>query len=351
MLKLEATLFPVKDALMYIQSQPLGGRGKSFQGESYYTAENPPFGATFTYYLKDSLKTRKARRQEAEAEAEKKKLPVTVASADELRAEEEEDAPAIILTITDASGQVVRRLIGPTAAGMQRVNWDLRSPAAALAAPPAPEVQEEPSFERPVGPLVLPGKYTVTLTKRAGGVTTKLAEPREFTVATEGQSSMSPIERATLVEFQQKVARLQRALAGALETANSLKPRLALIRRALVETPSAPERLLDEATALDKRTNEILRLLRGDTTLRSRNYNTPPSISDRVFGIVGAQSMSTARPTETQTTQYAVAAQDFGQAQTQLRTLVEIDLKKLEQQMEAVGAPWTPGRIPEWKEN
>ena len=54
MLKQEAPLFPVKDALMYIQSQPLGGRGKSFQGESFYTADNPPFGATFTYYLKES---------------------------------------------------------------------------------------------------------------------------------------------------------------------------------------------------------------------------------------------------------------------------------------------------------
>jgi hypothetical protein len=37
---------------MYIQAQPLGGRGKSFQGESFFTADNPPFGATITYYLK-----------------------------------------------------------------------------------------------------------------------------------------------------------------------------------------------------------------------------------------------------------------------------------------------------------
>jgi len=35
-LKQDAVLFPVKDALMYIQAQPIGGRGKSFQGESYY---------------------------------------------------------------------------------------------------------------------------------------------------------------------------------------------------------------------------------------------------------------------------------------------------------------------------
>src|SRR6185312_7713315 len=32
MLTHEAALFPVKDAMLYIQSQPLGGRGKSFQG-------------------------------------------------------------------------------------------------------------------------------------------------------------------------------------------------------------------------------------------------------------------------------------------------------------------------------
>jgi len=35
MLKQDAVLFPVKDALMYIQAQPIGGRGKSFQGESF----------------------------------------------------------------------------------------------------------------------------------------------------------------------------------------------------------------------------------------------------------------------------------------------------------------------------
>jgi hypothetical protein len=31
-----------------------------------------------------------------------------------------------------------------------------------------------------------------------------------------------------------------------------------------------------------------------------------------------------------------------------LRTLVEGDLVKLEKALEAAGAPWTPGRVPEW---
>jgi photosystem II stability/assembly factor-like uncharacterized protein len=349
MLKEEAHLFPVKDALLYIQSQPLGGRGKSFQGESFYTAENPPFGASFTYYLKDELKTKKAKRQDAEKEAAKKNAPVTLPRLNDLSAEEEEEAPAIILTVTDSSGRVVRRLTGPVTAGVQRVAWDLRYPPTALPPPPNPDT-EDIFGDGPGGPLVMPGAYKVSITKRVDGVMTALASPQEFNVIVPGQEGMTPGDRAALVEFQQKVARLQRALQGALDAANALKPRLALIRRALLETPAAGDKLLDDAAALDKRTNDILRALRGDNALRARNINLPPSINERMGNIVGSQRLSTARPTQTQINQYTVAAQDFEQTLAQLRQLVEGDLARLEKQMEAAGAPATPGRIPEWKD-
>jgi photosystem II stability/assembly factor-like uncharacterized protein len=349
MLKQEGLLFPVKDALMYIQAQPLGGRGKSFQGESFYTAENSPFGATFTYYLKEELKTKKAKRQEAERDAQRKNTAIVLPNSADLRAEEEEEAPAVIFTISDSSGRVVRRLTGPVTAGMQRIAWDLRYPASSLPPPPNPE-GEDPFNEGPAGPLVMPGTYKVSLAKRVDGVITPLGQAEEFQVIVEGQERMAPADRANLVEFQQKVARLQRAVQGASATANALKPRLVAIRRALLETPSAPEKLLSDAAALDKRTNEILRALIGDQALRQRNMNLPPSISERVGDIVGSQRMSTSRPTQTQIDQYAHAAQEFESALNQLRQLIEGDLARLEKQMEAAGAPWTPGRIPEWKD-
>src|SRR5207244_4257717 len=68
---IHARLCPVRDVIVYVPSAQYGGAGKSFQGESFYTAENPPFGATFTYSLKDGLKTRKQKRQAAEKEAAK----------------------------------------------------------------------------------------------------------------------------------------------------------------------------------------------------------------------------------------------------------------------------------------
>ncbi|OLD26552.1 MAG: glycosyl hydrolase [Acidobacteria bacterium 13_1_40CM_3_55_6] len=349
MLKQDALLFPVKDSLMYIQAQPIGGRGKSFQGESFFTAENPPFGATFTYYLKEELKTKKVKRQEAEKDAQKKNAAINLPSRAELRAEEEEEAPAIIFTVTDSSGRVVRRLTGPITAGMQRVAWDLRYAPPSLPPPPNPEA-EDPFNEGPAGPLVMPGTYKVSVAKRVDGVMTPLGQPQEFQVVVEGQERMTPADRTALVEFQQKVARLQRALQGALEAANALTPRFVAIRRALLETPNAPEKLLDDAAALEKRKNEILRALRGDQALRQRNMNLPPSINERVGSIVGSQRMSTSRPTQTQMDQYAAAAQEFQTTLNQLRQLIEADLQRLEKQMEAAGAPWTPGRIPEWKD-
>ena len=348
MLKNDA-LFAVKDALMYIQAQPIGGRGKSFQGEAYFTADNPPFGAAFTYYLKEELKTRKSRRQEAERAAARSGAAVALASRAELSAEEEEEAPAVIFTITDSSGKVVRRLTGPTTAGVQRVTWDLRYPPATLPPPPNPE-NENPFDEGPAGPLVMPGTYKVSAAKRVNGVLTSFGQPQEFQVAVEGQDKMNPGDRQTLVDFQTKVARLQRAVSGATQAANALTPRFAAIRRALLDTPNAPEKLLDEASALEKRKNEILHALSGDSALRARNMNLPPSINERVGDIVGGQRMSTSRPTQTQIDQYSAAAAEFEGTLNNLRQLIEIDLTRLEKQMEAAGAPWTPGRVPEWKD-
>jgi uncharacterized sporulation protein YeaH/YhbH (DUF444 family) len=197
----------------------------------------------------------------------------------------------------------------------------------------------------------MPGKYSVTLAKRVNGVTSRLSASQEFTVYAEGQAAMTGPDRASLVEFQQKVARLQRAVSGTVETANQLRTRLGQIKRALHETPAAEAKLSDDAASIEKRTNEILRALRGDTALRQRQEILPPSIVERVSTIVSDQRMSTSAPTQTQRDHYAAAAQEFEIVLGRLRPLIENDLIKLEKAMEAAGAPWTPGRIPEWKDN
>ncbi|HYT89349.1 MAG TPA: hypothetical protein VEL76_11640, partial [Gemmataceae bacterium] len=268
---------------------------------------------------------------------------------EQLRAEAEEEAPAVLLTISDATGKVLRTVTGPVTAGIHRVSWDLREPAPVLPKSEPKEADEDVFAQAPSGPLVMPGGYKVSLAKRVGGKVTPLGEVREFKVVMDGAETLTPAGHKALAEFQQKVVRLQRAVAGALEAANDVASRLERIKRTLDHTPSIEAKWKAVARALEQRNRDILRALRGDTALRGRNENTPLSISERVNFIVRSQRYALARPTQIQREAYEIASEEFGQELTRLRTLIETDLRRLEQALEAAGAPWTPGRLPEWK--
>ena len=346
----QVVLSPVKKALLYVQAQPLGGRGKASQGASFYTAENPPFGAIFTYYLKDKLKTLKEKRQEAEKEAAKKNTTAPYPTNDELRAEAEEPPPALFLTVSDASGKPVRRISAANERGMNRVAWDLRYPAPQLHKDAERSSdQEEDWSPAPVGPLVMPGEYQVTLETRINGVFAQIAGPEKFAVEPLGARNMPPEDRAALTAFQQKVDSLYRAVAGALNLADDLKSRLSKIQTALQQTPAASKQLTKTAEQLNQRNLAILRKLRGDTALRDRNENTPPSVDDRVETIMQNERLSSSPPSKTDLDGYSIASEEFSEELGKLRTILEQDLPQLEKAMEQAGAPWTPGRIPEWK--
>src|ERR1700687_4365057 len=101
LLEQPAVLFPVKKAAMYVEVAPLGGYRKGFLGDSFYAAPNPPYGAVFTYYLKDEIKSRKQRRHDAETKAQKASADVYYPTWDELRAEDREVPPEVEWTVTD----------------------------------------------------------------------------------------------------------------------------------------------------------------------------------------------------------------------------------------------------------
>jgi len=102
------------------------------------------------------------------------------------------------------------------------------------------------------------------------------------------------------------------------------------------------------ADSLEQRNREILRAIRGDIEIAKRNEPIPSSISDRVDTIIEGERFSIQRPTQSDIDSYGVAAGEFADQLTKLRALVDVDLAKLERDMEAAGAPWTPGRVPEW---
>ncbi len=335
----KATLVGARDSMLYVTTQRYGGRGKAFQGEMLYAADNPPYGAVITYHLKEELKTLKQKRVDAEKAADKAGKPIDYPSFDALRAEADEEAPAILLTIADEKGTPVRTITGPATSGFQRVAWDLRLPLHTLPRTPRPGEDEDDFFGGQSGPYAVPGTYSVTMAERVGGVVTQLGGPVSFKVRLDPQSPLTLADHKTRGEFQATYQSLRRSVAGALEAANAANPRLDQLKRALDGTPSAPRALHDSVRAIQKRLGVILIALRGDTAIAQRSEGTPDSISDRVNGIGFELSRTLAPPTGTHRHQVEIAKALFADELTKLKALLETEIPALEREAEAAGAP------------
>jgi photosystem II stability/assembly factor-like uncharacterized protein len=341
--------FAVRPAWMYIPSTPLGLRGKAFQGESFFAAPNPPFGAVFTYYLKDALQSRRQARQAQEKKLSKEGATIAYPSWEAVRAEDREEPPAIVLTVTDEAGNVVRRLTGPTDAGFHRVAWDLRYPPSDPARAEPVVLNDEDLFSAPpIGPMAAPGTYRVTVAKRIDGQLTPFGEPQAFQALPLGTSSLPAPDRAAALAFAQKTARLQRAVLGASALVGDLGRQLKLVDRAVFDSPKADAQLMADVARIEGRVRDLQVALDGDTVLRRHNEPTPPSIVERVQGVVSGDWTTTSAPTVTHVRSYETASDLFAPVLEKLRTLVEVDMKALADRLEGVGAPWTPGRVPKW---
>jgi photosystem II stability/assembly factor-like uncharacterized protein len=127
-------LFDVKPPVAHNIRYTYGTGVEEINGDLFFRAANPPYGATISYYLKDAI------------------------------------AGDVKLAVNDTSGTVVRTLTGPGRAGLHHVQWDLETDAA------KPQVQQGGGgrgggdrsavtlSERQRRRRVSPGEYTVALT-------------------------------------------------------------------------------------------------------------------------------------------------------------------------------------------
>ncbi|HRN27459.1 MAG TPA: glycosyl hydrolase [Ignavibacteriaceae bacterium] len=331
-------LYPVKDALMFTK------RSATFSGvgSSYYKADNPPFGAAFTYYIKEVPKTLKQQRQEKEKELIKKNEPVPYPSFEDLRKEDDEQKSFLLFTIYDAAGNVVRKLKTNVAAGLNRFTWDLRYAST--------NPIKKATDENPSGYPVMPGKYKVTMSISSNGVLKEVAGPVVFEAKVLNNVTLPAGDRSELAAFQKKVGELNSAVNAAIQVSSNLKDKVGIIKTALKQTDDAPQSLTDEANRIFDENLALYRKLVDDEVISSRNEPVYPSISARVGEVVGGMWSTTSAPTESYKQNYQIASEEFKPILERLKRLVEVDLKNLENEMDKLNSPWTPGRVPDWKD-
>ncbi|MBX2816019.1 MAG: glycosyl hydrolase, partial [Saprospiraceae bacterium] len=325
----EAALFDVREAYWYSQLDELYG-----QGNSEYAAENPPYGATFTYFLKDKIKSLGETRKEAEKELSKEERPIPFPGWEALEKETRQEEPAIFLTIEDAQGNLVRQIKAKNAAGINRVSWDL-----ALASKDVVRLQAPGSSGGFFGggAQAVPGTYSVTLSKFVDGAWSTLAGPKEFEVVPLKTPSLPGAAPSEIAAFQKEFNGYRQELTSVrMDLSHSMK-KLSALRRALASADRPSSELMTALYQTKQQFEDLDIVLNG---LKSKNEvgerNAPSAADGQFIGFVALGG--TYGPTGNHKAAFARSVNLLKDVQARLKPIVE-SLPELERKVRAAGAP------------
>jgi photosystem II stability/assembly factor-like uncharacterized protein len=337
-LEQEATLFPSRKAWWYIPSYVAYRLGAD-----QFTAPNPPFGAVFTYFLKEMIKTKKDIRTEREKVLNEKNQNVPFPGWDEVESERRQNEPIIWLTVQDAEGNVVRRIKGTNQRGFHRIVWDLRYPATDAI------LNEEDMNKTHKGALVAPGNYTVSLSKQVDSITTNLSEPMPFEVVKMLQGALTGADPKVVAEFWKETERLNRSVSAASKFIDESLKRIVVMQEALNRTPAPTGNLNRELHDLKQELFDLDEQLTGNRSKMEIGEKYKPTIAFRLNQVSYGTSNSTYGPTETQKRNLEIAGTQFRDLKKSLDRIINDKLPGIEKALIDAGAPWIDGQpIPEY---
>ncbi|MBC7885421.1 MAG: glycosyl hydrolase [Saprospiraceae bacterium] len=344
----EALICPVKDALMYVPRYPLGLRDKGHLGSGYFSTPNPEMGAVFTWYLKDEIKKLKDIRKDKEKTSIEKKEKVYYPSLDSLRLEDNQTDPFLLFTITDAAGNIVRHIKAPASKGLHRTSWDFRyapSDPVNNRYTPAPD---QLFGSAPQGHLVMPGTYQVSLSRYQDGILTSLAGPVSFQAKLLNQASLPAKNLMANVSFYQKVSDMSKMLSATNDILSRIEERVKNAELAILDMPAPASDLLSKTHGVTKALIPLKLKLFGDNTRSSREFETIPSVNDRVYGIIYSVWNTTSDIPETLMTSFSIAEKQYDVLFPMLKEL-DTKVTEIEVSLNRNKAPYTPGRWPDKK--
>ena len=343
LLENETVLFPVRDARWYVPKRPLGcdkSGCKSSQGAAYFQAPNPPFGATFTYYLADQIRTRHEQRLKREKPLQEAGEDTPYPGWAELITEGLEDDPAIVLTVKNASDEIIRHIEGPVTAGFHRVAWDLRYPSSN---PWMPKAKRQESRSDPVGVLVEPGTYTVHLNRRVDGKLQELNQAQSFKVNSIRQPTLQKETQNQRVAFSRRVDELKRVVSGSVAAIDELVASIDAIKESIIQS-TADATLYESAVSISQRAQRLRDRLTINQA-RERMSDLGPVPIDHRLGVAGyGMRISAYGPTENHARSLEIANEEFLEVRPALDRLIDEEFQALKEKLDSAGVPWTPGR-------
>jgi photosystem II stability/assembly factor-like uncharacterized protein len=325
-----ATLFPIKTAHWYRQHSRVGS-----QGDAEWIGKNPPFGANFTYYMPDKIKSKRDIRKSNE-----KKDDAKFPGWDVLEQENREDGPSVVLIIKDSNGDVVNTVQGTNKKGFNRVNWQLNYPNK------SGERLKTPGGRRNFrggGVMVTPGTYTVTLVKRVNGVNIVLQEPESFSVEPLFDGALPRKSYKEIDAFRDAAFAFQQDLTSTNIELSRSQQIIDAMLRALNKATSPSDVLFKQLNDVKIALLDIDKELHGDPIKDEIGSRTNPTASDG--NSLGWTALgNTYGPTDEHKALLSRVQSQLKKVKTKLFPIVNSTLPELESALNNAGAPWIEGQ-------
>ncbi len=345
----EAHLFAVKPGEIFNTWTPLGSLGsrdKGFQGEMFHSSPNPTRGAIFKYFVKDGVESLKAQRRKRESEAFKYGENIPYPTIEEYKAENEEPAAFLIFTIKDESGDIVSELRSPYRKGMNQIVWDMTYMNFEQI---SRQQANSTSSLGSMGVYVVPGNFTVSMSKNVGGELSELAGPISFEVQELDNRTLPAQDRITMASFKKKAIRLMSAM-GAVQAVLGQMNNSIVEMKAMSKAYLGQEgiNIFNDALALEKEMIAIRESLNGDPALSRLDKDAEYSLRQRAQAAISDIRGSTSDVTGAAKYNYEVASNGFGPILESMRQL-KAKFDGMNDKLVNSGAPLTTGRIPSWR--
>jgi Sortilin, neurotensin receptor 3, len=316
-----AVVFPVRRSWWYRQADKLGGRS-GFQGDGFFSSDNPTYGAVMTIHLRDSFKTLKATRKEEEQKAKKENKDVALPTLEELEKEQNELSPMRYVQITDESDTFIARVNLPNEKGLHRVAWDFRKA-------PLPGAR--------IRSWAFPGKYKATVIEWDGKESKKLSDPMTFVVEALQAPSIQPVDRKSVEEFQKSLTAQQSRLnkvSRKLELAGKMMDEAKDIVSTSLADPASD---LAEIASIKLEITKYEKSLFGSPILSERFIEQVPTPANRLNTIMFSAFGSTHGPTQTHREQFEIAKNELTELLPKVEQFLADRVTSFKKKLEGMG--------------
>lgn len=334
----EATLYSPRKAYWYKPKSVLGGGKVASQGDNYFVADNPPFGAEFTYFLKEKYTSSQEKRRADEKDKIKNNESVPFPGWQALENEQNELKPNVWLYISDNSGNIIQRVKATNSIGIHRVTWNLSTLSSSAIT--------TSNFNRNNnGSMAAPGNYSGQLLKEINGVYTPISEKVTLEVVQLRKGALEGAPPNVTADFWKEIELMYGKVTALTTTFKNAQKQLDMMMTAYERSPKLNTELNQAMLNLEKKMIQLEYVLSGSQARDEVGEKSPyPTLRDFLGAARTGTSSSTYGPTPTHKKSLANAKIMYEDARKQVEQFKNIELPILEKQLVSLGAPWIEGQ-------